>query len=270
LKMSVVPFHMWIPDTYEGSPTTVSALLSAGTKKAGFVVAIRVFLVALPLFSVSWTMAFAVLAVLTMTLGNIAALTQRIFTRMLAYSSIAQAGYILIGLAVASPLGLAGALFHVLNHAVMQSAAFIAAAAVVHRTTRADLERYGGLWKKMPVTAFTLAVSLFALAGVPPLNGFWSKLILFTAAIEGGLVWLAVAGVLNSALSLGYYAWVVKRMYLDDAEDSIKVAEPVSFTLVLIIATVIIIATGLFPAIIYDFAEKAVQGFCFVQRCMGL
>lgn len=259
LKLSAVPFHMWIPDAYEGAPTTVSTLLAAGTKSAGFVAAIRVFLVALVLLRLDWSTAFAVLALITMTLGNVAALTQRSITRLLAYSSIAQAGYIMIGLAVAPFSGLAvvGVLFHTFTHAVMKSSAFIAAAAVGYKTLKSDLDTYNGLGFRMPLTSFALAIALLALAGVPPLNGFWSKLILFTAAIEGNMAWLAIAGVLNSAFSLGYYAWIIKRMYMDEPRETSRIEEPRVLTTTLIIATFIIVLTGVFPGPIVDFAQRA-------------
>lgn len=260
LKLAAVPFHMWIPDTYQGAPPVVSTLLAAGTKKAGFVAAIRVFAVALVLFRVDWTTAFAVLAVLTMTVGNVAALMQRSMTRLLAYSSIAQAGYIMIGLAVApaSELGLVGVMFHTLTHAIMKSTAFIAVVAVGYRTLKYDLDSYNGLGRRMPYTALSLAVALLALTGVPPLNGFWSKLVLFTAAIDGQMAWLAVAGVLNSAFSLGYYAWIIKRMYMDEPRDIAPIGEPRTFVAVLIAATILIIATGVYPTPIFDFAQRAV------------
>ena len=260
-KMSLVPFHMWIPDAYEGAPTTISALLSAGTKKAAFVVAIRIFVIALPVLHLDWQLTFAILALITMTLGNIAALTQKTITRLLAYSSIAQAGYILIGLTVAlqTELGLIGVLFHVFTHAVMQTTAFLAAALIAKKTGHTDLDSYNGIGARMPVTAFTMTVALLALAGVPPLNGFWSKLVLFTSAIGGDLTWLAVAGALNSAFSLGYYAWIVKRMYLDEGTSTTHIYEPKPFTIVLMAATIVIVATGIYPAPIYEFARLAVS-----------
>ncbi len=268
LKMSIVPFHMWIPDAYEGAPTTISALLSAGAKKAGFVVAIRLFLIALPFLSVNWTTAFAILALATMTLGNVAALTQRSIPRMLAYSSIAQAGYMLIGLAVASgpakTLGLIGLLFHVFNHAVMQSSAFLAVAAVDLVSGKTSLDSFTGLWRRMPITSLALAASLLALAGIPPLNGFWGKLVLFAAAIQGDMAWLAIAAVLNSALSLGYYAWVIKRMYIDEPVHASPQGgrnEPWFIAIVLVAATVIIILVGVYPPLIYDLAKAAVQPY---------
>ncbi len=261
LKMSIVPFHMWIPDAYEGAPTVVSALLSAGTKKAAFAVSIRLFVVALPILHLDWQITFAFLALITMTLGNIAALTQKSITRLLAYSSIAQAGYMLIGLAVAmqTDLGLIGLLFHVFTHAVMQTGAFIAVAAVSKKIGNVDLKSFNGLGLRMPITAFSLTICLLGLAGVPPLNGFWSKLVLFTAAVDGGYVWLAIAGALNSAFSLGYYAWIVKRMYFDESETKSKLSESLVLNVVLVIITMIIIITGLYPAPIYEFARLAIS-----------
>ncbi len=264
-KMAIVPFHMWIPDAYQGAPTTVSTLLAAGTKKAGFVAAIRVLVIAMTALKADWTLTLAVLAVFTMTLGNVAALTQRSITRLLAYSSIAQAGFIVIGLAVApatatSGLGLTGALFHVFNHAIMKSAAFIAAAIVIFKTGREDLANFNGLGRRMPFTAFALTISMLALAGMPPLSGFWSKLVLFTAAIEGGMSWLAVAGILNSVFSLGYYGWLIKRMYLDDFQGATRIQEPVSLSLALGMGLALIFVIGVYPTPIIEFARSAVLG----------
>jgi NADH-quinone oxidoreductase subunit N len=247
MKVAAVPFHMWIPDAYEGAPITIGAFLAAGTKNGGFAALFRVFAIALVALRLDWSGTFAVIAILTMTLGNVAALTQKSFTRMLAYSSIAQAGYILIGLAAPSPLGIVGALFHILNHGVMKTAAFVAAAAVFSKLSTTSLDSYSGLGKKMPVTAFTLTISLFALAGVPPLSGFMSKLVLFTAAVDSNLWWLALAGVLNSAFSMAYYGWVVKRMYFDEPATPGRLKEPTLLVGVLVACTIIIIVVGLYP-----------------------
>ena len=253
MKVAAVPFHMWIPDAYEGAPITIGAFLAAGTKNGGFAALFRVFAVALIALRLDWSGTFAVIAILTMTLGNVAALMQKSFTRMLAYSSIAQAGYILIGLAAANWLGIAGALFHVLNHGVMKTAAFIAAAAVYSKISTTSLDSYSGLRTRMPVTAFTLTISLFALAGVPPLSGFMSKLVLFTAAVDAKLWWLAMAGVLNSAFSMAYYGWVVKRMYFDEPLVVGRLSEPRSLLVVLITSSIIIIAIGLYPGPILNY-----------------
>jgi len=253
MKVAAVPFHMWIPDAYEGAPITIGAFLAAGTKNGGFAALFRVFAVALIALRLDWSGTFAIIAILTMTLGNVAALMQKNFTRMLAYSSIAQAGYILIGFAAPNPLGIAGALFHILNHGVMKTAAFIAAAAVYSRLSTTSLDSFSGLGKRMPITAFTLTISLFALAGVPPLSGFMSKLILFTAAVDGGLWWLALAGVLNSAFSMAYYGWVVKRMYFDESPVLERLQEPRALVAVLVACTVIIVVVGLYPGPIISY-----------------
>lgn len=264
-KMGLVPFHMWLPDAYEGAPTTIGALLAAGTKKAGFAAAIRVIVLATFVLHLDWATALAVIAVFTMTLGNLGALVQKSVPRILAYSSIAQAGYIMIGLALApySDQALGGSLFHILNHAVMKSAAFIAVAAVSITLASYSLEKYRGLAKRMPITAIALSISLLALAGVPPLNGFWSKLVLFNAAIvTGPEIWwgpyLAIAGVLNSALSLGYYAWIMRKMYMEESPDTTKVKEPRAMLAVLIFSMIFMVGFGIWHAPILDFATNSV------------
>ena len=267
-KMGLVPFHMWLPDAYEGSPTTIGALLAAGTKKAGFAAAIRVVVLGMFALNLDWTTTLAVLAVLTMTLGNFGALIQRSLPRILAYSSIAQAGYILIGLAVApySDQALSGSLFHIFNHAIMKSTGFIAAAAVATALASYSLEKYRGLGIRMPITAIALAISMLALAGVPPLNGFWSKLVIFGAAINSSTyVWwgpyLAIAGVLNSALSLGYYAWIIRKMYMEQGPDMSKIREPKAMLAVLVFGLVFMVAFGIWHAPLLQFATNSVPHF---------
>lgn len=267
-KMGLVPFHMWIPDTYEGSPTTIGALLSAGTKKAGFAAAIRVVVLGMFALNLDWTIILAILAVFTMTIGNFGALIQRSLPRILAYSSIAQAGYILIGMAVApySDQALPGSLFQIFNHAIMKSTAFIAAAAVATALASYALERYRGLGYRMPITAIALSISLLALAGVPPLNGFWGKLVIFGAAINSSTyVWwgpyLAIAGVLNSALSLGYYAWIIRKMYAENGPDMSKVKEPKAMLAVLVFGIAFIVVFGIWYAPLLEFATISVPQF---------
>jgi NADH-quinone oxidoreductase subunit N len=266
-KMGLVPFHMWLPDTYSGSPTTVAALLAAGTKKAGFAAAIRVIIIGLVALNVQWSFVLAIIAIFTMTVGNLGALTQKSVPRMLAYSSISQAGYMLIGLAVAlySTQGIAASLFHILNHAVMISAAFIAAAAVIVVLSGYGIEKYKGLGYRMPITAIVMTISLLALAGIPPLNGFWSKLLLFGAAIDSGQqIWwgpyLAIAAILNSALSLGYYAWIIRKMYMEDGENRVRQKEPKSIVAVLLFALGFMVIFGIWYGPILDFATLASPG----------
>ena len=218
--------------------------------------------------NLDWTVTLAIVAVFTMTLGNLGALIQRSVPRILAYSSIAQAGYIMIGIAIApySNQALTGSLFHILNHAVMKSAGFIAPAAVATALAGYSLEKYRGLGRRMPITAIAFAITLLALAGVPPLSGFWSKLVIFGAAINSGSVvawgpYLAIAGVLNSALSLGYYAWIIRKMYMEEGPDMSKVKEPRAMVAVLVFAMVFMVGFGIWHAPILQFASNAVPHF---------
>jgi NADH-quinone oxidoreductase subunit N len=259
MKVAAVPFHMWIPDAYEGAPITIGAFLAAGTKNGGFAALVRVFVVGLIALRLDWSGTFAIIAILTMTLGNVAALMQRSFTRLLAYSSIAQAGYMLIGLAAPNVLGISGLLFHVLNHGVMAAAAFIAAAAVFSRLSSTSLDSYSGLGKRMPITAFTLMIVLFALAGVPPLSGFMSKFVLFTAAVEGQLWWLALVGLLNSAFSMAYYGWIVKRMYFDEPPVLERLSEPRYLVGVLVTSAIVIVVVGIYPGPILDYLSQVAK-----------
>ena len=262
-KMGLVPFHMWLPDTYEGAPPTITALLAAGTKKAGFAAALRIVIMGTVALNLDWTLALGIIAVMTMTVGNIAAVLQKNLTRMLAYSSIGHAGYILIGISVApfSGMGLQASLFHILNHAVMKGAAFIAVAGIVTTLAITHLDKLKGLGRKMPITGLGLVISLLALAGVPPLNGFWSKLMLFGASIDAGSVlwwapWLAVAGVLNSALSLAYYGWIIRKMYFE-GETEKRGKEPLSIVGVMIFSIIFMVTIGVYPEPIIKFAEMA-------------
>ena len=262
-KMGLVPFHQWLPDTYEGAPPPIAALLAAGTKKVGFAAAIRIIVLGMVVLNLDWTLALGVLAVMTMTIGNIAAIMQKNLTRMLAYSSIAHAGYILIGLAVApySSLGLQGSLYHILNHAVMKGMAFIAIAGIVTTLAVTHLDKLQGLGRRMPITALALVISLFALAGVPPLAGFWSKLMLFGSALDAGSVvwwapWLAIAGVLNSALSLAYYGWITRKMYFEGEREK-RVKEPKSIIAVMIFSMIFLIGFGVYPEPVIQFVEFA-------------
>jgi len=271
-KMGLVPFHMWLPDTYEGSPTTISALLAAGTKKAGFAAALRVIVMGTVALNLEWTFALGIIAIMTMTIGNIAAIMQKNLTRMLAYSSIAQAGYILIGLSIApfSQIGIQSSLFHILNHSVMKGAAFIAAAGIITTLAVSHLDKIRGLGKRMPITSIGLVVSLLALAGVPPLNGFWSKLMLFGSAIDAGSIvswapYLAIAGVLNSALSLAYYGWIIRKMYFEEGESDKRVKEPKSIIGVMIFSIIFMVAIGVYPDPIIQFTQTAVPSITTIS-----
>ncbi len=280
-KMALVPFHMWAPDTYEGAPALVSALLAAGSKKMGFAAAFRVLLIAMVAIRMEWYLAFAILAAVTMTLGNLAACWQNNVRRILAYSSIAQAGYIAIAFVVigaaygnapvnvlnlgmfpADQLGIAGALLLILGHALMKTGAFIGSAQVASLVSRSDVEdpddisNYAGLGTRAPVTAFCMLIFMFALAGIPPTAGYIGKFVLFSSAIYSGLVWLAVLAILNSALSLVYYLRIISYMYLKEPAGP-KIAESKGYMAALVLTMLGVVYIGVFPDQFINWALQA-------------
>ena len=265
-KMALVPFHMWAPDTYQGAPTVVSALLAAGSKKMGFVAAFRVLVIALAVLSPTWQTAFAALAIITMTFGNIVAISQTSVKRMLAYSSVAQAGYIAMAFAVMTPMALAGGILYTLSHAFMKTGAFLVVAVVGYMVLSDNknakdidhLDNFKGLAKRMPITAFSMMVFVFALSGIPPTAGYMSKFILFSSTIESGLVWLAVIAILNSALSLYYYARIVKYMYFLPASGG-KVSEPLPYAIAIILALAGVLVIGIWPEPFVYWAMEAAK-----------
>ena len=269
-KISAVPFHMWAPDVYEGASTPVSMFLSTGSKKMGFVVLFKIFLV---LFVVGSTgvvatepmqYIFAFIAAITMTVGNIVAISQKNIKRMLAYSSIAQAGYILIALAVMSEYALTGGLFHMITHVFMKGGAFIVVAALITAGLGENIEDYKGLAKRSPLVAAAMLLFLFSLAGIPPLAGFASKFVLFSAAVvdtTGAVltqwIWLAFIAILNSAISLYYYARVVKAMYVDKGESEEKLVIKKSHLAAILLCVFFVIAIGVFPEPVIKLCSSA-------------
>ncbi len=220
-KMASVPFHFWAPEAYEGAPAPISAFLSSASKAAGFVVAFRVFTVAFGLdVAIDWVLAFQILAVVTMTLGNFAAATQDEVKRMLAYSSVGQAGYVLIGLAAlgggANSLVLGASMTHLFVYGFMNTGAFLFIALAEHWGIGRTFADYNGLGRQAPVACVAMTAFMFSLAGMPPFGGFFSKLFLFGGAIAAGFWWLAAVGIINSTLSLYYYSRVVKAMWVED------------------------------------------------------
>jgi NADH-quinone oxidoreductase subunit N len=269
-KVATVPFHMWVPDVYEGAPTTITTLLSTASKIMGFAALFRVFLIALVGAASHWALALGILAIATMTVGNVAALPQKSIKRMLAYSSIGHAGYVLIAVVVGShtdpdiaAFGMAGGLYHLLVYVFMKGGAFIFVALTGALLIGERLDDYGGLAKRMPLMAFGMMVLLLSLAGIPPLGGFVSKFILFWSAIRAAqvpgsewMVSLAVAGVLNSALSLYYYARVVKHMYVLEGPEE-RVSVPWPYSLAIVVAMAGTVATGVLAFPFLDFIVRA-------------
>ena len=262
-KIAAVPFHMWAPDVYEGAPTPVTAFLSVGSKAASFAMLLRIFLEGMPSLSADWRILFEVLAIVTMTVGNLAALTQSNLKRMLAYSSIAHAGYLLIGIVAAGAgytRGVTATLVYLFIYAFMQLGAF----GIIILMRREDvigdeLKDLSGLYLRRPVAAFAMLLFMLSLGGIPPTAGFMGKFWLFSAAIEAGFVWLAVIGVLNSAISLYYYIRVVVFMYLrKDSTGSEPVFSP-SLALAVGAALVATIVLGVYPRLLFDVAEASAR-----------
>ncbi|MFB6068586.1 MAG: NADH-quinone oxidoreductase subunit N [Halobacterium sp.] len=235
-KMASVPFHFWAPEAYEGAPAPISAFLSSASKAAGFAVAFRVFTTAFPLEVVAstvvdWSLLFAVLAVVTMTLGNFAAATQSNVKRMLAYSSVGHAGYVLIGLAaLQSGAGaenafvLGASMMHLLVYGFMNTGAFLFVALAEYWGVGRTFEDYNGLAKRAPVASVAMTVFMFSLAGLPVGGGFLSKYLLFAGAVQSGFAWLAAVAAINSALSLFYYSRVVKALWIEEPSDDLHLA----------------------------------------------
>ncbi|MCL4561643.1 MAG: NADH-quinone oxidoreductase subunit N [Chloroflexi bacterium] len=218
-KVSAVPFHFWAPDVYEGSPTPIAGFLSTASKAAGFAVLMRFLLVVFPMTEHYWIPLLAVISTATMIVGNTLALAQKNVKRLLAYSSIAQAGYMLIGVASVSPLGITASVFYLTAYLVTNLAAF-GVVTIVGRSTGSDeLSAYAGLSRRAPGLAMVFLVALLSLGGIPPFGGFVGKILVFAAAINSNLIWLAVLGILNSIIALYYYLMVLKVVYLYRSED---------------------------------------------------
>jgi NADH-quinone oxidoreductase subunit N len=259
-KIAAVPFHMWAPDVYEGAPTPITAFLSVGSKAASFAMLLRIFLEGLPAANADWRLLFEVLSIVTMTVGNLAALTQTNVKRMLAYSSIAHAGYVLIGVVAGTPRGVTAMLIYLLIYAFMQLGAFTVIVLLRRRDIVGDeLKDFSGLAFRNPFAAFAMLVFMLSLGGIPPTAGFMGKFWLFSAAVDAGYYGLAVVGVLNSAISLYYYARIVVFMYLKKEEiGSEPVATP-SLVAALAVAVVATIVLGIYPRFLFEVAEASAR-----------
>lgn len=224
-KISAVPFHQWTPDVYEGSPTPVVAFLSVGSKTAGFALAIRLLVVAFPLLAAEWHFVFTALAILSMILGNMVALTQTSMKRLLAYSSIGQAGFVMIGLIAGSETGYASMIFYLLVYLFMNLGGFACVILFSLRTGTDQISEYSGLYHKDPLITLCLSICLLSLGGIPPLAGFFGKLYLFWAGWQSGLYPLVLVGLVTSVISIYYYIRVVKMMVVREPQemsDSVK------------------------------------------------
>lgn len=218
-KIAAFPFQMWAPDVYQGAPTPITAFLSVASKAAGFAVVMRFFTTALGPIESDWRIMVAVLAALTMTVGNLMAFPQTDIKRLLAYSSIAHVGYVMVGLAAAATIGTSGVIYYLLAYAVTNMAAFFAVIAFSNQTGSDLIEDYSGLSARAPLLSLGLTLSFLSLMGMPITAGFVGKVYIFYGAYQQGLFWLVIVGVLNSFISMYYYVRVIRQMYLGQAKD---------------------------------------------------
>ncbi len=270
-KMASVPWHMWCPDVYEGAPTPFTAFLSVGPKAAGFAVAIRFFEVGFTevgrgglvnTATVPWPAILGILAAITMTLGNLTALGQTNLKRLLAYSSIAHAGYLLMGLAAASVLGFQSVLVYLVVYLFMNLGAFLVVTLMAAQTGGENISAYRGLIKRAPLTAIAFTIFLFSLTGLPPLAGFTGKYLLFAALLEKGGTWyvaLAIVGAVNSAISLYYYVRIVKAMVLDRPTSDSPVVVPRTYGFLMLGSVAALFFFGLFWSPLYQASLKATE-----------
>jgi NADH-quinone oxidoreductase subunit N len=260
-KVAAAPFHMWTPDVYEGAPTPVTAFLSAGPKAAAFAAIFRTFFIAFGPVHADWGPALTVIAILTMTIGNVAAIAQTNVKRMLAYSSIAHSGYVLIGVVSGGMIGGTGALFYLLAYMAMTLGAFAVIILLEHQGEKGDeLKDYAGLGFRYPVLGALLSLFMISLSGIPPTIGFVGKLYLFGGAVQSGHILLAVVGVLNSAVSVFYYLRLLVLMYMREPQEALPpLRVPVALALVLLITAVGTLIPGLWPSGLFEAARHGMQ-----------
>ncbi|HEX5836362.1 MAG TPA: NADH-quinone oxidoreductase subunit N [Anaerolineales bacterium] len=252
-KVSIVPFHFWAPDVYEGAPTPVAGFLSTASKAAGFAVLVRLFFVAFPDLSVTWTMALAILSAITMTAGNLLALPQTNIKRLIAYSSVAHAGYTLIGVVALTQLGAASVVFYLAAYIATNLLAFGIVMAFARVTGLEDLKDYAGMSRRNPALALMMLAAFLSLAGMPPFAGFVAKVFVFAAGIQADYVWLVIIGILNSIIGVYYYLNALKYVYLyrmpeqDEENHPVPLTRPYAIALGVLVIGVILIGTVFAP-----------------------
>jgi NADH-quinone oxidoreductase subunit N len=261
-KIAAVPFHMWAPDVYEGAPTSITAFMSVGPKAAGFAVFGRVLMVAFVDAKVDWVQILIPLSILTMAVGNIVALSQTNIKRMLAYSSIAHAGYALIGIITANNEGMASMMIYLMIYAFMNIGAFAVIIMLRSEGFRGDsIADYEGLGKSHPLAALLMLIFMFSLTGIPPTAGFIGKLYLFMSAINAGYTWLVVVALIFSAISAYFYLRIVMYMYMKEPRTSPVLSTSFSSGIVLGVTSVAVLVAGVMPSFLIDLARAALEGF---------
>jgi NADH-quinone oxidoreductase subunit N len=276
-KIAAVPFQMWVPDVYEGAPTTITAYLSVSSKAAGFAIIMRVFLTSFHAnvsLGHEWGIIFAVLAIISMIIGNVAAIPQTNIKRMLGYSSIAQAGYLMVGLAAAGIFNMAsssssgvaaqsGILFFLTSYALTNMGAFIAIIVITNKTGSDLIADFAGMGKRSPLLALALTLCLISLIGIPPAAGFMAKFYIFGQAVQNGLLWLVIIAVINSVISAYYYLRVVKVMWFNEAPSLEKVPSSGEPKAALVICCLGVLLLGIIPGLMMNLAEIAGNLFGF-------
>ena len=257
-KLSMAPFHLWAPDVYEGAPTPVTALVSVLSKAAAFALTLRFLAEAGNATLEEWQLALAVLAALTMTVGTFTALVQENIKRLLAYSSVAQVGFVLIGVIALNESGARAALLHIMGYSFANLAAFAVVIAVEAKTGKERIADYAGLASRSPFLAMVMSAAMFSLAGLPIFAGFVTKFLLFTSAVEGGLFWLMVIAVANSLVSLYYYLRIVREMYVGEAAEPGRLRLPVAASVPVWFLFAGTVFVGIYPAPLMDAAGAAV------------
>ncbi len=258
-KIAIVPFHMWAPDVYEGAPTSITAFMSVGPKAAGFAVLGRVFFDAFGSLQVQWTSILIPLAVLTMAVGSIIALSQTNIKRMLAYSSIAHAGYMLLGIIAGTPDGLASTMNYLFIYAFMNIGAFAVVIMLRSEGFRGeDLSDYKGLARSHPLASAMMLIFMFSLTGIPPTAGFIGKFYVFMEAINAGYVPLVIIAVVFSVISAFFYLRVVMYMYMEEPKDEVTLTTSASMSFTLAVTALIVIILGVFPSYLLDFVRFSI------------
>lgn len=261
-KIAAAPFHMWAPDVYEGAPTSITAFMSVGPKAAGFAVIGRVFLVAFASIKVDWAAVLIPIAILTMAVGNIVALSQTNIKRMLAYSSIAHAGYALLGIIAGNAEGLSSTMNYLFIYTFMNIGAFAVIIMLRSEGIKGDeISDYEGLSKTHPLAAVLMLIFMFSLTGIPPTAGFIGKLYVFMAAINAGYTWLIIVAVIFSAISAFFYLRIIMYMYMRDPKVEVPLTKSFTNGVALAITTVAVLVIGVFPTMFVEFAKAALKGF---------
>ena len=269
-KIASFPFQMWVPDVYEGAPTPVTAYLSVASKAAGFAVISRVFIVtfgAPEWLSMNWGLLIAVLSAITMTIGNVLAIMQSNIKRMLGYSSIAQAGYLMVGLATigmamtSNTIGQSALMFFLMSYTVTNLGAFTAIIAISNKVDSDMIDDYAGMFKRAPLLAIPLTFCLVSLIGLPPTGGLFAKIYIFTGAVQNGLLWLVIVAVVNSVISAFYYLRVVKVMATGDAASEEKVPSTWALRIALALSCIAVLLLGIIPGGFIGIAESAARIF---------